>query len=103
VVSQTDTIGRRCAAFVEPEIAAGRIVALPYQAPWMCTPIMAWSTCAIAPVSRPQTPSALPPSSAEKAYFDGIAPSGGEIISADDPATFVNEHRGPRWWKAEVR
>jgi DNA-binding transcriptional LysR family regulator len=37
VVGQTDAVGATIRAFVEPEVAAGRIVILPYEAPWMRT------------------------------------------------------------------
>jgi DNA-binding transcriptional LysR family regulator len=37
VVSQTEAIGATVRAFAEPEIQSGKIVALPYQAPWMRT------------------------------------------------------------------
>jgi len=69
VVSQTDTVGATVRAFVEPEIAAGRMVALPYQAPWMCTNygVVYLRNRTLSVASDAFRAAAV---SAEKAYFD---------------------------------
>jgi DNA-binding transcriptional LysR family regulator len=74
VVAQTDAVGAAVRAFVEPEIAAGRIVALPYEAPWMRTNygLIYLRNRTLSVASDAFRAAAV---SAEKAYFERTPPT----------------------------